>query len=92
MPNVVLQAGAMGLPSIVSNINGCNEIIKHQKNGLIIPVKNEKALFDAMKVLSNDVILNQKLTNNARKCIVSKYQRSVVWDALLEEYYLLNKK
>ena len=27
-PNVVLQAGAMGLPAIVTNINGCNEIIE----------------------------------------------------------------
>ena len=29
-PNVVLQAGAMGLPCIVSDINGCNEIIKNR--------------------------------------------------------------
>jgi len=30
-PNVVLQAGAMSLPSIVSDINGCNEIIQQSK-------------------------------------------------------------
>ncbi|MEG2161658.1 MAG: glycosyltransferase family 4 protein, partial [Chryseobacterium sp.] len=39
-PNVVMQAGAMGLPSIVSNINGCNEIIIEGENGTIIPVKD----------------------------------------------------
>ena len=33
-PNVVMQAGAMGLPSIVTDINGCNEIIQAKKNGL----------------------------------------------------------
>ena len=37
-PNVVMQAGAMGLPSIVSDINGCNEIIEEEQNGLIVPV------------------------------------------------------
>src|SRR5690606_16181045 len=39
-PNVVMQAGAMGLPSIVTDINGCNEIITHGVNGLIITPKN----------------------------------------------------
>ena len=35
-PNVVMQAGAMKLPSIVSDINGCNEIIENNINGLVI--------------------------------------------------------
>src|SRR5690606_17651365 len=39
-PNVVMQAGAMGLPSIVTNINGCNEIVQEKYNGIIIPKKN----------------------------------------------------
>jgi len=43
-PNVVMQAGAMGLPSIVTDINGCNEIIENGLNGFAIPVKNVKAL------------------------------------------------
>lgn len=41
-PNVVMQAGAMSLPAIVSNINGCNEIIINNKNGIIIPPKTIK--------------------------------------------------
>lgn len=36
-PNVPMEAGAMGLPCIVTNINGCNEIIIDGENGLIIP-------------------------------------------------------
>ena len=38
-PNVVMQAGAMKLPSIVSDINGCNEIIENNINGLVIKLK-----------------------------------------------------
>jgi len=89
LPNVVLQAGAMGLPSIVTNINGCNEIIEHNHNGLIISVKNEGELFNAMnELLTNDTLL-LKLTQNSRNSIVSRYQQQVVWDALLEEYLSL---
>ena len=48
-PNVVLQAGAMGLPSIVTDINGCNEIIEDGVNGVIVPPRDEEALYNAMK-------------------------------------------
>ncbi|SKC11066.1 Glycosyltransferase involved in cell wall bisynthesis [Soonwooa buanensis] len=85
-PNVVMQAGAMGLASIVSNINGCNEIIIENKNGLIIPVKNKKALEEAMQKLLNDQVLFNSLKTNARPMIVDRYQQQVVWDALLTEY------
>ncbi|MFN3020919.1 glycosyltransferase family 4 protein [Chryseobacterium sp. TY3] len=90
-PNVVMQAGAMGLASIVSNINGCNEIIIENKNGLIIPVKNKKALAEAMQKLLNDQVLLNSLKTNARPLIVDRYQQQVIWDALLTEYkFLLN--
>src|SRR5205823_15089663 len=45
-PNVPMQAGCMDLPSIVTDINGCNEIIENGKNGLVIPVKDPAALYD----------------------------------------------
>ena len=85
-PNVVLQAGAMELPAIVSNINGCNEIINEGENGLIIPVKEVQALKNAMLKLLNDQELYNKLKENARPRIVDNYEQSVVWQAILEEY------
>src|SRR5690554_7901 len=85
-PNVVLQAGAMNLPSIVSNINGCNEIITHNVNGLIVPSKNTKALGDAMRLMMDDDSLYMQLKSKARDLIASRYERQRVWDALLEEY------
>ncbi|WP_341200562.1 glycosyltransferase family 4 protein [Croceibacter atlanticus] len=85
-PNVVLQAGAMGLPCIVSNINGCNEIIIDNINGIIVPKKNTDALADAMCVLIKNPILFNKLRVNARKLIQEKYERKVFWKALLKEY------
>lgn len=85
-PNVVMQAGAMGLPSIVSDINGCNEIIINGKNGLIIPVKNVIALKNAMYKLMYDKNIYTDLKNNARFMIQSRYEKTVVWEAMLEEY------
>jgi len=85
-PNVVMQAGAMGLPSIVSNINGCNEIIIENENGIIIPVKNSNALFDVMNRFVEDKQLVEKLKLNARGIIIENYEQQLVWKAILAEY------
>lgn len=90
-PNVVLQAGAMALPSIVTNINGCNEIISEGENGVIIPVKDADALRLAMQRISEDEILYAKLKKNARKRIVDHYEQKVVWEAILAEYKSIEK-
>ena len=85
-PNVVMQAGALGLPSIVSDINGCNEIIVEGENGLIIPPKNVEKLKEKMLTLAKDKNLYIKLKENSRRMIENRYEQSVVWKALLEEY------
>lgn len=92
-PNVVIQAGAMGLPSIVSDINGCNEIIRQDENGMIIPSKNTESIFNSMLRLTSDKDYYKKLSQKSRLLITTRYEQSVVWNALLEEYdFLLKEK
>ena len=90
-PNVVMQAGAMELPSIVTDINGCNEIIKDGVNGLIIPPKNREILQEKMLLLLENLELRNKLKSNAIEMITSRYEQKMVWEALLEEYRSLEK-
>lgn len=90
-PNVVMQAGAMGLPSIVTNINGCNEIISEGENGIIIPVKDVDALCEAMQKMIEDSDFRMYLQENARPMILARYEQQAVWDAILEEYKKLEK-
>ncbi|MEL1240119.1 glycosyltransferase family 4 protein [Flavobacterium flavipallidum] len=85
-PNVVLQAGAMELPAIVTDINGSNEIVVDGDNGIIISVKNSNSLLEAMNKIMEDSQFYSQLQMNARKMIVSRYEQQVVWEALLEEY------
>lgn len=88
-PNVVMQAGAMNLPCIVSNINGCNEIITENENGFIIPVKNYEAIKNAMQKFLENKDLQLEMATNARKKIVTNYEQNVVWNAILNEYKAL---
>ena len=85
-PNVVLQAGAMGLPSIVTDINGSNEIILPNENGVIIPSKDEEALYRAMENFLFHPEEVQRMAEKARSMIASRYDRKILWEALLKEY------
>ncbi|KAA3623832.1 MAG: glycosyltransferase family 1 protein [Flavobacterium sp.] len=85
-PNVVMQAGAMELPAIVSNINGCNEIVKEGFNGLIVPVKNKEILYEKMTLLANNRSKRELLSSNARQEIKHRYERKKMWEIILEEY------
>lgn len=85
-PNVVMQAGAMGLASIVTDINGCNEIIVDGKSGVIIPSKDEEALYLAMKDFVAHPEKVKQMAANARPMIASRYEQKMVREALLEEY------
>ncbi len=92
-PNVLLQAGAMGKFSIVTDINGSNEIIENQINGTIIPVRNEIALklemMNAIKLLKK----NQDLKNICRMRIKNMFEQSIIWEVLKNEYqnHVVNK-
>jgi glycosyltransferase involved in cell wall biosynthesis len=85
-PNAVLQAGAMGLPSIVSDISGCNEIIEHEINGLLVPKKNHIELQKAMEKMLYNPSLLKGFYQNARNKVVKSFDKNFVWKELKKEY------
>jgi len=85
-PNVVMQAGTMGLPSIVTNINGCNEIIEEGVNGWIIPVKDQNSLHARMEKCFQHPEQLHQMGIKSRERMRSSYERSFVWNELLTEY------
>lgn len=85
-PNVVLEAGAMELPSIVTDINGSREIIEHGKNGLIIPPRDEQALYEAMKWMAEHPDERKQMAENARPMVANRYEQSFVRQCL-KDYY-----
>ena len=85
-PNTVLEAGAMGLPSIVTDINGSREIIENGKNGLIVPSKDSDALYNAMERMLTDNTLRETMKNNAREMIASRFEKNFVQKCQIDFY------
>lgn len=98
-PNAPMQAGAFNLPSIVTDINGCNEIIKDGLNGKIIQAPlDEKGAYvnDITQPLEQTMrwfLTHQeevkRMGKNARRMIVERYEQKDVWQALLDYYNAL---
>lgn len=85
-PNVVIEAGAMGLPSIVTDINGSREIIIEGRNGTIIPPRDAKALYQAMKSFIDQSDTRINMASEARPLVASRYEQSYVRRCLKEFY------
>lgn len=99
-PNTVLEAGAMELPSIVTDINGSREIIvcrneentspirdmKLCDNGVIIPPRNEDFLYKAMEEVFKNDNVRAMMASQAREMVASRFEQSFVQKCLLDFY------
>ena len=84
-PNVVIEAGAMELASIVTDINGSREIVSNHKNGLVVPAKDAESLYFAMKSLVDRPERIQIFASKARK-MARRYEQGFVRECLNEFY------
>ncbi|WP_417522207.1 glycosyltransferase family 4 protein [Marinobacter sp.] len=86
-PNVVLQAGAMALPVIATDINGCNEVIEPDFNGWLVPAKNVEQLAQTMaEAMSLENTKLKEMGDNARKRICERFERERYLGHLLTFY------
>jgi glycosyltransferase involved in cell wall biosynthesis len=90
-PNVVMQASCLEVPCIVTDINGCNEIIQHNLSGLVVKPKNRDKLLEAMTELLLDNDKRILFAQRARSYVVENFDRAFIFNEILKEYnQLLN--
>ena len=67
LPNSLMEAMMMGIPSISTNCSGINEIITDKVNGLLVPINNVSSLANAMSILSDNMTLRNIIRRGALK-------------------------
>lgn len=82
----LIEAQAMGVPCISSDISGCNEIIQTGMNGLLIKPKDQENLYVAMKMVLLDKDLYEKMKNYTRKSVIQRYEQKQLWKETLRSY------
>lgn len=76
----------MNLPSIVTDINGAREIIIDGENGVIVPPRDEEALYQAMKRFVEHPEDLSAMAQKARPLIASRFEQSYVRKCLYDFY------
>lgn len=85
-PNVIIQAGALGLPVIVTDVNGSDEVVEQGVNGIIVPKYDVEALYNAMLAMVNNADKTKQMSDVARKMISERFDQRDVWAATVEMY------
>jgi glycosyltransferase involved in cell wall biosynthesis len=91
-PNVILQAGAMELPIIVSDVNGATEVV-NEYNGILVEKKNTNALIGAMTCfLKKDREEIKAMGKSAKKTVHDKFLQKNLYPQILNYYELALKQ
>ncbi len=86
LPIALLEAMALGIPSISTNINGIPEAIKHLETGYLIEAGSSEALTTAVQTLKDDKALREKLSKNGREFVLANFNEKVVAEIAVKKY------
>ncbi len=67
LPKALLEAAACGRPLVATDVPGCNELVRDDDNGLLVPVRQAAPLADALQRLAGDPQLRARLGHRARE-------------------------
>jgi glycosyltransferase involved in cell wall biosynthesis/ribosomal protein S18 acetylase RimI-like enzyme len=86
VPRSAIEAAAMGLPLVLTDIRGCREVARHGVEGLLVPVRAPHALSSAISRLVGDPSLRARLGRAARRRAVERFDERRVEDTIVRAY------
>ena len=88
-PRSPMEASAMGIPVIATDIRGCREAVKHGCNGLLVPLKDENAIADAILDLLNNSNKAQEMGKEGRRMAEEFFDEQIIFQRVKDEYVRL---
>ena len=85
-PRAPMEASAMGVPTVVTDIRGCREAVEHGQNGLLFPVGNADVLAQCLIELLGDDEQRTKMGVEGRRIAENRFDEQMVFDRVLSEY------
>ena len=85
-PNVPLEAAAMALPVVATNVPGCIDAVQNGVTGILVPPRDPDALADAIRGYLRDGERSRAHGGAGRERVLRDFRQPVVWDALRAEY------
>ena len=86
VPRSPMEASAMGVPSVVTDVRGCREVVEHEKTGLIVPVKNPAALAQGILRMLEQPEDARRWGRAARELAETRFDERRIFEIVAEEY------
>ncbi len=86
LPKSLIEAAACALPLVTTDAPGCREVVTHEVNGLLVPVKDATALANAIERLHLDPAWARQLGLAARERAIAEFDERIVIAKTLAVY------
>ncbi|NOL50460.1 glycosyltransferase family 4 protein [Pelistega europaea] len=89
IPKSLLEAAASGRPIVTTDVPGCRDTIIPNVSGILVPVKNGRAIYEAVVSLAEDAELRQHMGVEGRKLAEREFAMPIIIEKHLEVYRAL---
>ena len=86
LPNVLLEAAAMGCPAVATRVPGCVDAVVDGESGTLVPAQDYKALAGAIRGYLESETLRRTHGENGRLRVLQEFQQERIWQALASRY------
>lgn len=86
MSNALLEAQSWGIPCVVSNIPGNTSVVRHEKNGFVVPKDGIYELAESIIMLLKDTKLRKRLGNEARMQMEKRFALPLITEKWIQVY------
>ena len=85
-PRAVMEAAAMGLPCVVTDVRGCRQCVEHEVNGLLVPARDPAALAAALERLLRSPAERARMGAAGRQKALREFDEDRIIEAILAAY------
>jgi glycosyltransferase involved in cell wall biosynthesis len=86
LPLALLEAMACGVPVVATPVNGISEVVKHDVNGLLVPVDDPERLAQALLAVFRDPVAAGRLAAAGQHTVQREFTISMFVDRMQEMY------
>jgi glycosyltransferase involved in cell wall biosynthesis len=82
----VIEAMALGIPVVATDVGGTREIVEHGRTGLLVPAGDAAALAEAVLQLLNDPESARRMAQAGRARVEQEFDRKRLYETTVAEY------
>ncbi len=86
VPRVIMEASAMGVPSVASDVKGNREAVSHEGNGLLVPFGDRRALAEGILRILNEPETARRMGAEALRMAAERFDERRVFSKVKDEY------